>query len=127
MECGQAPGLTCSDCVEVVKCGCACRDALSQLLAPVKLHLEELVVERCTDFLSMGIRHFLPLASLSRLKVIICVDICVNACERTVASNCRSAGMCCPVTRSGTDALLYLARALQVVICLTGLMWIRRC
>ena len=47
----------------------SCRDALSQLLGPVKLHLEELVVERCTDFLSVGVHHFSPLASLSRLKV----------------------------------------------------------
>ena len=46
-----------------------CRDALLQLLGPVKLHLEELVVERCTDFLSTGIHHFSPLAGLSRLKV----------------------------------------------------------
>ncbi|DBA72783.1 TPA: hypothetical protein ACH3X2_010173 [Trebouxia sp. C0005] len=46
------------------------RDALSQLLGPVQVHLEELVVERCSDFLSMSIHHFAPLASLSRLKVL---------------------------------------------------------
>lgn len=46
-----------------------CRDALIHLLAPVKVHLEELVVERCSDFLSIGMHHFSPLASLTRLKV----------------------------------------------------------
>lgn len=61
-------------CVTSVVCGVShfmwcCRDALLQLLGPVKLHLEELVVERCTDFLSTGIHHFSPLAGLSRLKV----------------------------------------------------------
>ena len=35
----------------------------------MKLHLEELVIERCSDFLSMGTLHFSPLASVSRLKV----------------------------------------------------------
>ena len=47
----------------------ACRDALSQLLGPVKLHLEELVIERCSDFLSWGTLHFSPLAAVSRLRV----------------------------------------------------------
>lgn len=46
-----------------------CRDALSQLLAPVKLHLEELVIERCSDFLSRGTLHFSPMAAVSRLRV----------------------------------------------------------
>ena len=47
----------------------ACRDALSQLLGPVKMHLEELVIERCSDFLSRGTLHFSPLAAVSRLRV----------------------------------------------------------
>ena len=42
---------------------------MAQLLGPVKLALEELVIERCSDFLSMGTLHFSPLASLSRLRV----------------------------------------------------------
>lgn len=46
-----------------------CRDALSQLLGPVKLHLEELVIERCSDFLSRGSLHFSPLAAVSHLRV----------------------------------------------------------
>ncbi|KAL3136894.1 hypothetical protein ABBQ32_006503 [Trebouxia sp. C0010 RCD-2024] len=46
------------------------RDALAQLLGPVKLALEELVIERCSDFLSMGTLHFSPLASVSRLRVL---------------------------------------------------------
>ena len=40
-----------------------------QLLAPLRVHLEELVVERCSDFLSVGMHHFTPLATLTRLKV----------------------------------------------------------
>lgn len=48
---------------------CYCRDALVQLLALLRVHLEELVVERCSDFLSVGIHHFTPLATLTRLKV----------------------------------------------------------
>lgn len=35
----------------------------------MKLHLEELVIERCSDFLSRGTLHFSPLAAVSRLKV----------------------------------------------------------
>ena len=42
---------------------------MSQLLGPVKLHLEELVIERCSDFLSRGVLHFSPLAAVSRLRV----------------------------------------------------------
>ena len=53
-----------------------------QLLSPVKFALEELVVERCSDFLSAGMHHFTPLASLTRLKAsplcLSCVCVLVH-------------------------------------------------
>lgn len=76
-------------------CSFTCRDALSQLLGSVKLHLEELVIERCSDFLSMGTLHFSPLASVSRLKVnLACSAIAFTrlavVCPLLIGSTCQA-------------------------------------